>query len=50
MITRLGTGRVWSLAMMTIFFLPFTSSASGAEPIGFANASSTRADSLLGAL
>ena len=39
----LGTGRVWSLVMMTMLDLPLTNSSNRWLPIGLSNACSTNA-------
>ena len=48
-ITLLGTGRVWSLAMRTTFFLPSAMTLSFGVPMGLASASLTSSTGLLGA-
>lgn len=50
MMTWLGTGRVWSLEMMTQFFFPLAKSLSFGLPIGLARASATSSASDFGAI
>jgi len=50
MMMWLGTGRVWSLEMMTQFFFPFANSLNFGLPIGLASASATSSASDFGAL
>ena len=47
-VTRLGTGRVWSLVMMTMRFLPLTSSSSLGLPMALSRARSTISDCVPG--